>query len=429
MRIAFYFGYGTDNSESGADDHDNGQVGWAMPMGMLRRAMTCDGARRLLGVWLAFAAALVVADDARAQQFSTNATHAILMDYETGSILFQKNADELMPPASMSKLMTLAVLFEALKEGRIKLEDSFLVSVHAWRTGGGVSAGSSMLIPLNSRISIGELVQGIIVQSGNDASIVVAEGLGGSEPAFAQIMTQTARKIGLAKSTFGNATGLPNAQQLMTAYELAILARHLISQYPEYYAWFGQKEYKFLKHRFINRNPLLFMNIAVDGLKTGQTTESGFGIVASSVQDGRRLIAVLNGLPSKDERKNDAVRLLDWGNKNFTAVKLYDGDEIIGRARVWGGSSYFVELKGAGEVSVLLPKNTPKSKYTAEVVYKGPLKPPIKKGDAVAVLRVTTPGGSASEVPLVAAEDVARSNVLARGLDSLVHLAFRWVPL
>ena len=363
-------------------------------------------------------------------QFTTNARQAFLMDAETGAVLFQKNADDLMPPASMSKLMTLTVLFRAIKDGKVKLDEQWTASEHAWRTGGGPSGTSAMFVPLNGRASVQELIQGVIVQSGNDAAIMIAENMGKSEAGFAQQLTEYARRIGMPKSTFANATGLPQPEHLMTARELAVLARHLMTEFPDYYAWFAQKEYRYGRHRFVNRNPLLFINAGFDGLKTGYVSEAGYGIVASAVREDRRLIVVLNGLSNKEERKTESAKLVDWGFKSFAPMKLFDKDEKVGEARVWGGSRMFVPLVGNGDISVLMPRfGQTKVRFDAEVVYKGPLKPPIKRGDQVAVLRVRSQVGSTAEVPLYAGEDVEKSSVWARGLDSLVVMAFRWVPL
>lgn len=387
--------------------------------------------RSLHALGAVLAAMLLLLPCVAQAQFTTNARQAFLMDAETGAVLFQKNADDLVPPASMSKLMTLAVLFKALKEGRVKLDEQWSVSEHAWRTGGGPSGTSAMFLPIKGRATVNDLIQGLIVQSGNDAAIVVAEAMGKSELGFAQMMTDYARQVGMPKSTFSNATGLPQPEHLMTARELGILARHLQTEFPDYYAWFAQKEYKYGRHKFINRNPLLFLNQGFDGLKTGYVDEAGYGIVASAVRDDRRLIGVMNGLSSKEERKTEMAKLVDWGFKSFAPHKLYDKDEKVGEARVWGGSRMNVSLVGNGDVSVLMPRFAQgKPKFTAEIVYKGPLKAPIKRGDQVAVLRVTSQVGSVSEVPLVAAEDIERSSVWARGFDSLVHMAFfRWVPL
>lgn len=361
-------------------------------------------------------------------QFKTKAEFAFLMDVDTGAILFEKNADERMAPASMSKLMTLAVVFRAIKEGKLQPDDEFLVSENAWRTGGGPSGTSAMFIKLGSSVKLSELLQGIIVQSGNDACIAIAEGMSGSEDEFARLMTREAREIGLKNSTFGNSTGLPNPDQLMTPRDLAKLAVHIIEQYPDYYKYFAQKKYLYGKHRFFNRNPLVYMDVGIDGLKTGYTRDSGYGLVASGIQRGRRLVLVVNGLKSKKERKSEARRLYDWGIKGFKEFRLFDPGETVGEARVWGGSQFYVPLVGKGPVRVLLPRyGSTKGKLKASVVYKGPLKPPIRRGDQVAILRVSVSEGSTSDVPLYAANDVEEGSIAARGLDALLHLAFNWL--
>lgn len=245
---------------------------------------------------------LGLAIPARAQQggeFITKAKNAILMDAASGAILFQQNADELVPPASMSKLMTVAVLFKAIKDGKVRLEDEFMTSENAWRTGGAPSGTSAMFIPINTKARVDELIQGMIVQSGNDACITVAEGLAGTEIAFAGQMQEEARRIGLKKSTFRNSTGLHQPEHLMTARELAMLARYLINEFPERYPIFGQREFEYRKHKFFNRNPLLSGGLGVDGLKTGHTKEAGYGMVVSAVGDGHRLIGVVMGLPDE----------------------------------------------------------------------------------------------------------------------------------
>ena len=220
-----------------------------------------------------------------AQNYVTKAQRAILMDAGDGSVLFQHKPDELAPPASMSKLMTLAVVFKGLKSGQIKTSDEFLMSVNAWRKGGAPSGTSAMMVPVNTKVTLDELIKGIAIQSGNDACIAVAEGMSGSEANFAKAMTEEARRIGLSKSTFVNSTGLHDENHLMTVRELALLARHIITEYPDYYQVFGQKEFQYKKHKFYNRNPLLFLGIGADGLKTGHTAEAGFGLVASAVQE------------------------------------------------------------------------------------------------------------------------------------------------
>ena len=356
----------------------------------------------------------------------TKAKWAILMDADSGAILFQHRADELMPPASMSKLMTLAVVFKALKAGDAKLDDEYLVSTNAWRRGGAPSGTSAMLLPVNTKERLDQLLQGIIVQSGNDACIVVAEAMAGSEEAFARLMTEEARRIGMKKSVFKNSTGLYDPEHLTTARELAILARFLIKEYPDQYARFAQKDFQYRKHKaFPNRNPILGIS-GVDGLKTGHIKESGFGIVASAIQGNRRLIVVVNGTERQEDRKAEALRLLEWGFKSFTEFKLFDAEEVVGQARVWGGDRMWLPLTGKGEVSVMLPRVPANQKLKGEIIYIGPLKAPIRKGDPVATLRVTSSSQAVNEVQLYAGADVERAGIMRRGLDTLVHLAFRW---
>ncbi len=358
--------------------------------------------------------------------FETKAKWAVLMDADTKSVLFEKNADELMPPASMSKLMTLAVIFRALKAGELSLDDEFSNSVYAWRTGGAPSGSSAMFVPLKDSATLGELLQGIVVQSGNDACIIVAEGMSGSEEAFSDVMMEYARKIGLKDSTFRNSTGLPHPDHLMTARDLGKLALYIIREYPEYYHYFSQKEYRYRKHIFYNRNPLIYAGIGVDGLKTGYIKASGYGLVASAKQRGQRLIVVVNGLKSKKERSAEGKRLLQWGFRSFKQWKLFDAGVTIGDALVWGGDKRYVDLIGKGAVSILLPRSTNR-KIKASIVYEGPLKPPIKKGDQVAYLRVIAPNAAVNEIPLYAAEDIGEGPIWMKGLESLLHLAFGWV--
>ncbi len=361
--------------------------------------------------------------------FATKAQRAILMDAGTGAVLFQHKADDLAPPASMSKLMTLAVLFKAIKAGQIRTSDEFVMSANAWRKGGAPSGTSAMMVPVNTKARVDELIQGIAIQSGNDACISIAEGMSGSEAAFAKAMTEEARRIGLAKSTFTNATGLYDANHLMTAREIAMLARYLITEYPEQYVVFGQKEFQYRKHKFYNRNPLLFLGIGADGLKTGHIQEAGYGLVASAVQDGKRLIVVVAGHENADQRKDEAVKMLEWGFKSFSQVKIFDDGEIVGQARVWGGSRMYVPLAGKGDVTIALPKYPANQRLSAEIVYKAPLKPPVKRGDSVALLRVTSTSSAMTEIPLYATEDVEPGGIIRQGLDSLVLMALRRLAL
>lgn len=366
---------------------------------------------------------------AAAVAFTSKAKQAILMDADSGAVLYQHEADKLVPPASMSKLMTLAVVFRALKAGTLKPSDPITMSVNAWRTGGAPSGTSAMFVPVNETATVEEMLQGIAIQSGNDACIALAESMAGSEASFAEMMTAEARRIGLSRSTFRNSTGLFHPEHLMSMRELGQLARHIMLEYPDQFALFGQKEFKYRKHRFINRNPLLFMDIGVTGMKTGFISEAGYGMVATATQEGRRLIAVLGGLDNANERRDETKRLLEWGFKSFGEFKLYDPGEVVGEARVWGGDRFYVPLTGKSGVAIVLPRYPANQRLAAEIIYKGPLKAPIRKGDEVARLRVTSSSTATNEVPLYAAEDVAPAGVMRRGFDSLVHLALGWVKM
>jgi serine-type D-Ala-D-Ala carboxypeptidase (penicillin-binding protein 5/6) len=381
---------------------------------------------------VAVATALVAASPGSAAEsgtFGTRAKAALLMDADTGAILFQHNADEQLPPASITKLLTAEIVFQAIKDGRLKLTDELPMSVHAWRTGGAPSRTSSMFVPVNTTATVDELLQGMIVQSGNDAAIAIAEGMAGTEEAFAKRMNAEAQRIGLTKSVFKNPSGLYDPEHVTTARDIATLAYYIIKQHPEFYKLFSQKEFDYRKFKFRNRNPLLFQDIGVDGLKTGSLKESGHNLVASSVQDGKRLIAVVMGLPEGNQAASEARKLLDWGYHSFAPFKLFDAGETVGMARVWGGETFYVPLTGKGPVTVILPRVPANPRLRAQITYDGPLKPPIKKGDQVATLRVTSETNAVNEVPLYAAEDVQPGGLVRRGLDSLAHLAFGWVAL
>jgi serine-type D-Ala-D-Ala carboxypeptidase (penicillin-binding protein 5/6) len=367
------------------------------------------------------------ATKAPAGAFDTKAKHAILMNVDADLIFYEKDADTLMSPASMSKLMTLAVVFRELKAGHIKLDDQFKVSEHAWRDGGAPSGSSAMFAPLNSTVSVEDLIRGVTVQSGNDACIILAEGISGSEDAFVKEMNKYAKEIGLTKSHFENSTGLPADGHVMTARELALLAEYLIKNYAEYYHYFGEKEFVYGKWRFTNRNPLVFEDLGVDGLKTGFIEDAGYGLVASAVRDNQRVILVVSGLDTKKEREEEPRKLLEWGFKSFKPYRLFDQGEKVSDALVWGGTRHYVPLVGNNNIDIILPFNT-SGQVTAQIVYDGPIKAPIRKGDQVATLRVTAADTKATnDIPLYAGEDVGQSNFAMRGLDSLFVLAFGWM--
>jgi len=379
----------------------------------------------LAGAVFGFAALALAALPAAAQRFETRAAHAILIDYNTGTVLFEKDADERMPPASMAKLMTSAVVFDALEIGRLRPDDEFQVSERAWRDGGAKSGGSTMFAKLGSTIRIEDLVRGIVVQSGNDACIVVAEGMAGTEATFADLMNQEARKIGLEKSHFTNATGLPDPNQYVTARDLARLAAYIITEFPEYYKIYGEPEFTWNKIRQRNRNPLLDMNIGADGLKTGHTEESGYGLVGSAVRDGQRLIVVINGTRSEKERAEEARKLLEWGFRAFERVQLFKSGEVIGEANVFGGDRTTVGVVSKGALDLLLPVGS-RDQIKAQIVYQGPVRAPVEEGQEIGLIRITTGEGMTKEAPVYAATDIGVGTLRQRSLDGLEELLLGW---
>jgi len=320
----------------------------------------------------------------------------------------------------MSKMMTLYVLFERLKEGRIKLDDTLAVSEKAWRTG-----GSKMFVQIGSRVRVDDLIQGIAVQSGNDACVVVAEGLSGSEQAFAEEMNKKAKELGLTASHFVDASGLPDPQQYMTARDLVTLARRLIVDFPQYYHYFNEIEFTFNGIKQGNRNPLLYKTLNVDGLKTGHTEAGGYGLTASAVRDGRRIILVLNGMSSVNERSRESEKLLDWGYREWGDYTLFKAGEKVSDADVWLGTQSTVPLISSRDFVVTLP-HLSRDKMKVTVSYDGPLPAPIAKGAAVAKLSVEAPDVPTVEVGLDAAEPVERLGALGRIGAALHYLV--WGP-
>lgn len=351
----------------------------------------------------------------------TKADYALLMDAQTGVVLFEKNADARMSPASMSKLMTVLMTFESLESGAVTADEKFFISDDAWRRGGAGSGGSTMFLNARSRVAVEDLLRGVIIQSGNDACIALAEGLAGSEEVFAQMMSERAQELGMYKSTFMNATGLPHPEHKTTARDLAILAQHLINNHSNLYSLFSERDFTWNKIRQTNRNPLLYANIGADGLKTGHTTESGYGLVASAEQNGRRLILVVNGLNSKRERAREARRLMTYGFRNFQKELLVEAGEVVTELPVWHGDESVVKATPERRFDIITPR-TGKRKMVATVTYDKPILAPIKKGDEVGVLKITLPGLQSQETVLVAAEDVERSGVIGRAISSLIYL-------
>jgi D-alanyl-D-alanine carboxypeptidase (penicillin-binding protein 5/6) len=384
--------------------------------------------RRVLISWAAggllvsaTAPAFAAPSPRREGEHNTTAPVAILIDSDSGTVLFEKNADDMVPPASLSKLMTAEVVFNELVQGRLSLDQEFQVSENAWRTGGAPSRTSSMFAPIHSRVTVSDLLRGIIVQSGNDACITLAEGIARSEGQFAAMMTARAREIGLSKSTFGNSTGLPHPKQLMTARELARLAQHIIRTYPQFYPIYNEREFTYNRIRQTNRNPLLALNIGADGLKTGYINEAGYGLVGSAIQNDLRLIVVVNGLKSEKERADEARKLLEWGFSNFQTSTLFPNGEIIAHAKVYG--SGYVPLVAGREVRLMVPRGV-RERLTARVVYSGPIRPPVIKGQRVGMLKVWRGDSMVLEVPLQAAEGMQQGSIPRRAFDATTELLY-----
>lgn len=346
-----------------------------------------------------------------AAEFETGASAAYVYDVTTGTVLFEKQSDVPLPPASMSKLMTLNMLFEALQDGRVSLDTQFAVSSRAKAMG-----GSSMFLNEQDRPTVEELIQGIIVLSGNDACVVVAEGLAGSEDSFARLMNRRAPDIGLTASTFANSSGWPNPNHRMSMHDLGVLATRLITQFPEYYGYFGQKEFLFdgrtPDNRF-NRNPLLSLGIGADGLKTGHTSEAGYGLVGSAVQGKRRVVFVLTGMNSERERAEEAERVVNWAFRQFVEKTVLKEGTQVARADVWMGDQPDLGLV-TGEELTLLVSALSRDDLSAEVVYRSPLEAPITKGQEVARMIITRADLPETEIPLYADRDITRGGFLPR---------------
>ena len=346
----------------------------------------------------------------------THARHALIFEAETGAVLLDKGAEERMPPASMSKVMTAYVVFGMLKDGRAKLDDELPVSERAWRT-----QGSKMFVPLGGRIKIEDLVRGMIVQSGNDACIVLAEGLAGSEAAFVDLMNQKAKEIGLANSHFADVNGLPDPDHYMTARDLAMLAQRTIADFPEYYHYYGEKDYAFNNINQGNRNPLIYRDIGADGLKTGHTEEAGYSLLASVHRDKRRIIMVLGGLPTMKARAQESERLIEWAFREFNDYQLFSAGDKVDEAELWLGTEAKVPLTVAKDLVVTMPRKSRKD-MKVTVAYDKPVPAPIHKGDQIGKVVITAPDMAGVEAPLLAAASVERMGTLGRMAMVAAHL-------
>jgi D-alanyl-D-alanine carboxypeptidase (penicillin-binding protein 5/6) len=352
------------------------------------------------------------------------APHALLVEAETGSILFEKAADDLVAPASLAKLMTVNVVFDQLALGNIKLDDEYVISVNAWRNGGAPSHGSTMFAALHSKVRVEDLLKGVMIQSANDGCIALAEGIAGNETEFVRMMNDRAREIGLTRSYFTNVDGLPDPKMRVTPRELAAMARYIILNYPERYKWFGEREFTWNKIRQQNRNPLLGTVDGADGIKTGYTAEAGYNLVGSAVQNGVRLIVVLTGGKNPKERADDAKRLLDYGFKNFESRILFPEGQVVADAKVFGGAQSRVPAVAKGVVRLMVPRGV-SDKIVAKMVYTGPVRAPVYAGQAIGSLQVWRGDAKVLDVPVQAAETIPAGSIRQRAFDAVSELVIK----
>ncbi|MFC7332020.1 D-alanyl-D-alanine carboxypeptidase family protein [Rhodocista pekingensis] len=365
-----------------------------------------DAARRLAAIAVLTLVGTIL--PAQAATIDTIAREAILIDTSTGTVLFEKNADERTPTSSMSKVMTMYMVFDRIRSGRLSLDDTLPVSQNAWRM-----QGSKMWVELGNSIRVEDLIRGVIIQSGNDACIVLAEGLSGSEPAFAADMTRKAHEMGMTASNFMNASGWPDPDHYSTARDLATLAQRLIKDFPEFLHYYSEKEFTYHGIKQGNRNPLLYRNMGVDGLKTGHTESAGYGLIATGERDGRRLVLVVNGLPNMQARADESARLLEWGWREFTSVALFKADETIDTLPVWLGAAETVPAILDQELKITLTRAQQRN-LKVTLLSDGPVAAPVAKGTRIGTLRIEAPDFTTREVPVLAGADVERMGFFGR---------------
>ena len=358
-----------------------------------------------------------------ADAIETKARAAILMDYTTGQYLYTKDHKRMLPPASMSKLMTVYIIFDKLKDGSLSLEDTFTVSENAWRKGGAASGGSTMFLKIGQKVRVEDILRGILIQSGNDACIVAAENIAGSEEDFAQQMNVKAHQLGLNNSSFANSTGLPDPDQKMSMEDLALLAKAIIQEFPEFYHIFSEKYFTFNNIKQGNRNPLLYSMPNADGMKTGHTEDAGFCLTATAKRGDRRLIEVMSGMKSNKERSEEAEKLMSWGFREFDNYQILNKNQVIAEIPVWFGTQKSVAAEVEDNViRTIVRSKVFDTKMTA--VYNSPVVAPIKKGDKLGVVRVEIPDFETFEVPLLAVQDVQKVGFFGRIKENLKYLLF-----
>ncbi|WP_127143594.1 D-alanyl-D-alanine carboxypeptidase family protein [Pelagibacterium montanilacus] len=358
-------------------------------------------------------------------EFETSAPYALLMDHASGTVLYQRDADALFHPASMAKLMTVAVVLDMVQSGELSLDDEFIISEHAWRTGGAPSTGSTMFAELGSMVRVEDLLKSVVIQSGNDASIALAEGIAGNEAVFASMMNEFADRIGMENSNFTNPSGLPNEDMVSTARDIVTLARYIINEFPEYYPWFGETSFTWNNITQSNRNALIGQ-LGIDGLKTGHLGEAGYGIVVSGQQGDRRLIGLVHGLETESSRTEAARQLMTWGTRAFERVAAFADGDVVGEVRVYGGERSHVAVSGEGPIDLYLPRGSRRC-ISANIVYQAPISPPVEQGQLLAELNILCDDRLIQTAPLYAAEFVGQGDLTRRAADALVELTLGWL--
>lgn len=360
---------------------------------------------------------LMLTPASHAAYIDTDAEVAVVIDGHTGKVLFSKDKDKKTYPASMTKIMTTLIIFEKLANETLSLDDKFLVSEKAWRE----REGSSMFVEVDKEIRVEDLLRGIIVQSGNDACIVVAENIAGTEESFAKMMTQKAKEIGMKNTNFTNSTGMYDKDNYSTVYDIALLSMHLINEYPQYYHLFAETEFEWSGIKQNNRNSLLYKNMGVDGLKTGHLSKSGYGLAASAVDQNRRVISVVNGFESAQKRTQGSSRLITWAFREFTNLKLFEKEDIVGQVEISGASSKESDVSTGEEIIITVPKSK-RDGLTTNIVVDDNISAPLNAGDKVGYLEISVPGEENQTYELYATNEIDRSNIFVRFFNYLINL-------
>ena len=361
---------------------------------------------------------LMLTPASHAAYIDTDAEVAVVIDGHTGKVLFSKDKDKKTYPASMTKIMTTLIIFEKLANETLSLDDKFLVSEKAWRE----REGSSMFVEVDKEIRVEDLLRGIIVQSGNDACIVVAENIAGTEESFAKMMTQKAKEIGMKNTNFTNSTGMYDKDNYSTVYDIALLSMHLINEYPQYYHLFAETEFEWSGIKQNNRNSLLYKNMGVDGLKTGHLSKSGYGLAASAVDQNRRVISVVNGFESTQKRTQGSSRLITWAFREFTNLKLFEKEDIVGQVEISGASTKESDVSTGEEIIITVPKSKRDGLTTTNIVVDDNISAPLNAGDKVGYLEISVPGEENQTYELYATNEIDRSNIFVRFFNYLINL-------